>query len=79
MLALAFVLLTAPSAEIAPPPRPKACDRDKATCLCPDGDLRCRARAALMLAAATKAPPPEQVAAKKALRSAETKIKASKP
>lgn len=51
MFSLAFALIAAslaPAAELAPPPRPKT---DHATCYCADGDLRCRARAALALKA----------------------------
>lgn len=42
----------APVREVAPAPREKACDkRGSEVCLCPDGNLRCRAKAALALKA----------------------------
>lgn len=46
--AIAALMFTIPVAELAPPPRAKD---DKSSCYCADGDLRCRARAALSLKA----------------------------
>jgi len=69
--------------EVAPMPRAVCPTRGTSDCLCPDGDLRCRARAALSLAAAAKTvpvamPSKEAIAARAALKAAETKVKAGK-
>ena len=69
---------------IAPPPRSVCPHRGQPDCLCADGDMRCRVRAALSLSAASKTVPvvmPSKldIAAKNALKAAETKIKDGKP
>lgn len=63
------------AAEVAPPPRAKKCDKSGTSlCLCPDGELRGKARAAIELAkpspvsVTNRQPSPAEVeAAKKAL------------
>jgi hypothetical protein len=80
-----IVAVGAADLAVAPMPREKACPhRGSPDCLCADGDLRCRARAALSLAAASKTvpvamPSKERIAAQNALKAAETKIKDAKP
>ena len=76
LLALAPLV---PVAEVAPPPRAVVHD----SCLCAEGDLRCRARAALALQKAAKSfpqvmPSAERIAAQKALAAADKQIKAAR-
>lgn len=61
-----------PKVEVAPAPRPKA------ECLCPEGDIRCRIRAAFAFEAAKAKHSAERAAVKQAFEEAARTLAASK-